>query len=71
MYTFVATNPKRRASQNLDPGERITVHEVSYQKLLEMVKQSENEVGHVDYLRDKLIKGQANLKDILNDREIS
>jgi ADP-ribose pyrophosphatase YjhB (NUDIX family) len=71
IYTFIATDPGERSEQKLDPGERITVHEIAYPEVLEMVKHDENEIGHTGYLQHKLLHGQASLEDILNDPGIA
>ncbi len=68
-YFYVATGLVKRGSQNLDNGEKITVHEVEYSKLVELIKSEEiNWTGPINKL---LLNGKDQLSDILDLRKIA
>ncbi len=50
VYLFIAKDCKKVSNQKLDPGEKITIVEVSFNQFVENMKQSKGRIGAVSAL---------------------
>lgn len=69
IYTFVATGVKGSSGQKLDSGEKIEIHRLYYDKVLDMIKAGNFLVSN--YLVTKILEGKVNLTDILSEQDLA
>ncbi|MBP6880523.1 NUDIX hydrolase [Candidatus Saccharibacteria bacterium] len=68
-YLFVATNPVEKGEQSLDAGEKISVYEVEYKALVELVR--DGSINWAGAISRALLNGQDQLSDILTLSDIT
>ena len=68
-YFFVATNVASQSGQKLDGGEKITVHQMLYSELVQLIR--DDKLKWNGPINNLLLNGKDQLSDILNLSEIN